>query len=65
LIIDHQFVILPSGPQSRELLIEKPRALVSGPTLQNNKPAPAIGKTSEDGTRPSPLGRAKQRGSKI
>jgi hypothetical protein len=26
--------------------------------LQNNRPAPTIGKTSEDGTRPSSLGRA-------
>jgi len=39
------------------LLIEKPRALVSGPTLQTNSPAPTIGKTREDGTRSLSLGR--------
>jgi hypothetical protein len=51
LIINHQFVILSAGPQSREIdCIEKPRALVSGPTFLNNSPAPAIGtpeKTTE------------------
>jgi hypothetical protein len=36
LIINHQFVILPDRSISREIdCIEKPRALVSGPTFLN------------------------------